>query len=115
VAELLLKNKADVNARNDFGDTPLHAAAMWGHQGVAELLLANGADVNARDKFDNMPLRVALTTRTYMGGADTTAVDRERKAVAELLIRHGGKSLGPSLYAQPDGMERHPEPPHQHQ
>src|ERR1022692_742771 len=54
VAELLLANKADVNARNtgptrlNIGMTPLHYAAGSGHKAVVELLVANGADVNAR-------------------------------------------------------------------
>jgi ankyrin repeat protein len=39
----------DVNARDDFGLTPLHAAAQEGHMEVAELLIAKGADVNAKD------------------------------------------------------------------
>ena len=49
VAELLLANKADVNAKDNDGETPLHMAAFKGHKDVAELLLANKADVNAKD------------------------------------------------------------------
>src|ERR1035438_7582111 len=54
VAELLLANGADVNAKNtgttglNTGLTPLHYAAGSGHKDVAELLLANKADVNAK-------------------------------------------------------------------
>ena len=35
---------ADVNARNDRGETPLHVATRNGHQPVADKLLALGAD-----------------------------------------------------------------------
>ena len=49
VAELLLANKAEVNARDTFGGTPLQIAAYHGYKDVAELLLANKADVNGKD------------------------------------------------------------------
>lgn len=56
---LLLKYKANVNARAHNGMTPLHAAAMAGHTDVAELLLVRGALVNARDELGNTALYVA--------------------------------------------------------
>ena len=42
VAELLLANKADVNAKANNDDTPLHVAAAQGHKDVAELLRQQG-------------------------------------------------------------------------
>ena len=39
--ELLLANKAEVNAKGNRDWTPLHAAATGGDGDVAELLLAN--------------------------------------------------------------------------
>eukprot|EP01051_Picozoa_sp_SAG22_P020175 SAG22_NODE_3975_length_1442_cov_2.008191_2_plen_61_part_01 len=47
VAELLLKNKATVDAPNKGGQTPLHVAAANGRAAVAELLLKNKATVDA--------------------------------------------------------------------
>ena len=49
----LLANSADINARRNDGETPLHLAVRSvrpGHKDVAALLLANHADVNAVDK-----------------------------------------------------------------
>ena len=37
----------DVNAKSGDGTTPLHTAAVYGHNEIAELLIANGANVNA--------------------------------------------------------------------
>jgi len=75
IAELLLAKGADVNAKDDSGDTPLHNAAEAGHKDMAGLFLANGADVNAGDKYSSTPLHVAA---------------REgHKDVAELLLAKG--------------------------
>ncbi len=49
VAKLLLARKADVNAKDNDGMTPLHMAVAWHHNDVAQLLLANKAEVNAKD------------------------------------------------------------------
>jgi hypothetical protein len=76
MAELLLTNRADVNAKANNGMTPLHAAAAMGHRDVVELLLANKADVNVKNNKDWTPLRYA----TENGHTD----------VVELLREHGG-------------------------
>src|SRR5450432_1933045 len=48
VAELLIANKADVNAFNQ-NFTPLHAAVLNHHQDVADLLIASNAQVSIFD------------------------------------------------------------------
>lgn len=73
---MLLASKAEVNAKNDHGATPLHLAAAYGHKSVAELLLANKAEVNASDGNGLTPLHWAST--------------RGHTDVAELLREHGG-------------------------
>jgi len=77
VAELLLANKADVNATDKHGFTPLHGAAFSGQKDMVELLLANKAEVNAKDNKGETPLRLAL--------------DKGHKKVADLLRQHGGQ------------------------
>jgi ankyrin repeat protein len=108
VVELLLANKADVNAKTRAGLTPLMFAV---HTNIARLLLDRGADVNARDnrsRWTALHLAAAFG-RTNMvelllaNGADVNVVDVNGRAplyyaechghadVAELLRQHGGK------------------------
>ncbi len=72
VAELLLANHADVNAKDGVGQTPLFDAASQGHKEVVELLLANHAEINAKDGIGQTPLHLAA----FYGHKD----------VAELLL-----------------------------
>ena len=45
---VLLEHGADVNALNQFQQTPLHCAARNGHAAVVAALLAKGADGSVR-------------------------------------------------------------------
>ena len=74
VAEMLLAYKADVNAKNIYGDTPLHIAAIGGRKEVIEVLLAHKADVNAENIYGQTPLHVA-----------------QGNGVARLLYQYGDK------------------------
>ena len=57
---LLWQEKADVNARDDDGMTPLHYAAKYSQSNaVIRKLVAAGADVNARDDDGMTPLHYA--------------------------------------------------------
>jgi ankyrin repeat protein len=109
MAELLLANKADVNAKDKFGMTPLHDATVRGHKEVAELLLAKRAQVNARDMDNWTPLHFAasnghkdvaellLSNGARINAKDvkgrtplSLAVGTHHEDVVELLRRHGG-------------------------
>ena len=59
VAELLLRNKADVNAGDCNGSTPLHVASCHGMTALVFLLVKSGADVNATSANDSTPLHSA--------------------------------------------------------
>jgi len=108
--ELLLENKADVNAKALDDWTPLHRAVLRWNKDVVELLLASKADVNAKDDLGLTPLHLAIHAGVkdmvevlLAKGADVNAKDivgetplrlalkKENKDVAELLRQHGGK------------------------
>jgi cytohesin len=77
VAEFLLANGADINAKDSNGEfTPLDLAlSCYHYMDVVELLVAKGADVNARSKQGLTPLQ-----ETAMRG---------QKDAAELLLTKG--------------------------
>jgi ankyrin repeat protein len=56
---LLLDRGADVNARQQLGFTPLHAAAGNGDEAMADLLLARGADATLKSDDGKTPADVA--------------------------------------------------------
>lgn len=61
IAEFLIANGADVNAKEAANDeTPLHMAALEGYKDIAKLLIAKGAIVDARDMFGITPLCNAI-------------------------------------------------------
>ena len=70
-----LDSGIDVNAKNQFGATPLHFAAKQGHKNLAALLITEGADTNAEAYDKSTPLH--------------SAVISGYKEVAEQLIANG--------------------------
>ena len=99
IAEILLKNKSDVNARNDQAnrrDTPLHLAVNAGHKAMVELLLANGTDNNAQNdsgwtplisaaKDNNMEIAKLLIDKK----ANVNVVDKEGNSALHSTVRNG--------------------------
>jgi hypothetical protein len=72
---LLLEKDADVNAKDSYGDTPLHKACYYEHKAIISLLLENGANVNA--KSDNGETLLHWAIRHGL------------KAVISLLLENG--------------------------
>lgn len=99
MAQLLIAKGADVNAKNNWGRTPLHRAAERGSKEIVELLIVNGANVVTRDKQGKTPLHLAESKEVAtLLIADVNARDNEgntplhrtsSKELASLLIAKG--------------------------
>jgi len=86
VAELLLIDKAEVDAKDKAGYTPLYVAAQEGHKDVVELLLAYKADVNAKANNGDTPLDMAV----YKGRRDVVDVLLANNADVNAKDNKGG-------------------------
>ncbi|EAX90290.1 hypothetical protein TVAG_272220 [Trichomonas vaginalis G3] len=103
-----ISHGADINARDEEEETPLHKAAYSNSKETAEVLISHGADINARDKYKRTPLHKAAFSNSketaevlISHGADINARDEDEKTplhnaafsiskeTAEVLISHG--------------------------
>jgi ankyrin repeat protein len=114
IAELLVINKADVNAKAKSGDTPLliachNSTSDTNVLGVISLLLTNKADPNVRDKQGNAPLHKAakqsmemiklllehgaqINATNYWGKTPLfTAVVHGNLKIVQFLLEHGAE------------------------
>ena len=100
VAELLITEGADVNAKNKAGITPLHGAVQTGNKEIAELLIDKGANVNVKEMDGGTPLDLILETNNgSLFFFDTPNTKASKKEIADLLRKHGGKT-GEELKAE---------------
>ena len=107
-ARWLIANGADVNAKDDDGETPFHG--IWSAE-IVKLLIANGADVNAKNDDGMTPLHrkaqfgsaAEIAKVLIDNGAEVNAKSKDgwtpldwaiwgkRSAVQSLLRQHGGR------------------------
>ena len=78
----LAKDGLDVNARTDWGGTPLHMASALGCAEVVRALLEAGAEVDARDPEGQTPLAVAVFSSS--NGVSPAVVSELLKAGAKV-------------------------------
>jgi ankyrin repeat protein len=98
--EKLLQNGANVNVKDNYGNTPLYLASFYGYTATVKILLANGADMEAKDSQG----RTALDWASYNGhteivtillanGADTKAKDSHGRTVLDWAIYNDNNEI----------------------
>jgi len=80
---------ADVDATDEFGNTPLHEAAEDGQVRRVKNLIAAGADVNAKGSFDQTPLLVAVE----QDNGDIVRILLDAGADVNAMSSHGNTPL----------------------
>jgi ankyrin repeat protein len=73
-----LEKDADVNAKDNYGDTPLLKACFFGHEDIVSLLLVKRANVNTKSNRGETPL--------------SWAVFNEQKETVSLLLKKDADS-----------------------
>jgi hypothetical protein len=106
VAELLLANKADVEAKASGGWTPLLNAVFGGNKDMVELLLANKADVNYQEEAGRSPLHIAaengyteIAVLLLANKADVNAKNRDGLTPLHIAVALGYKEMVELLLA----------------
>ena len=105
-ARRLLDKGANVDGRNDEGETPLHLAASSGTTDRVELFLEFGADVAARDLYGKTPLHKAASQGhrkvveiLLARGADATAGDEHGETPLHDVAMGWSRGLSASIFA----------------
>ena len=101
----LVENGADVNTRNDDGETPLILATENENLDVMRFLIRNGSDVNARKNDGKTPLIVASMIENaddvimllIESGADVNAKDNEGNTPITMTSSDGDLNLSKIL------------------
>lgn len=90
------ENSGLVNAKDEFGLTPLHYAARNGYLNIVKLLIENGADINAKDDFGSTILCAAawgghleIVKLLIENGADVRAKDEDEHTPLHLAAMKG--------------------------
>ena len=104
VAELLLMSKANMEATNNLGATPLWTAAASTNGAVAELLIKHKARLNTRSQNGFTPLHAAagrdclpIVTLLLNAGADSSIPDKSGFTPLHSAVEHGYAQVAEAL------------------
>jgi ankyrin repeat protein len=85
-AELLIGGGAEINQKDNRGQTALHGAAFRGWNKLVEFLVENGADLNATDNDGATPLDAALGRMRASARGGASEVHEDTAALLASLV-----------------------------
>ena len=91
-----LEAGADVNAKNEYGMTALHAATIIGAASIVDFLVKSGANLDAKDQYGQTPLSIAnhvITTSLNRGNNFDVRPRRYRPEISTYLMAQGATPL----------------------
>lgn len=116
IVKLLLKHGANVNAKDDYGQSLVMTAASNNHPDVLALLIAAGADVSTPNKYRVTPLAVAAeqghldaVNMLVAAGAKINARDTAGGTALSVAILRGYKDIVAALLAAGADVQRDKE------
>ncbi len=96
LAKFLIESGADVRAKDKWGVTALHLAALIGNAGLADILIRNKAAINAQDYCGLTPLHYCAMKEIHnyknRSSLVNTETYRKRLATAKVLLQKGAQS-----------------------
>lgn len=87
-AKILVENGADVDARDSFGMTALHLAAICGNTDLVKYLVEKNASIDVKDNEGSTPLYYAKYSQFICVSA------YENKEMIDFLVKKGAKLEG---------------------
>ena len=81
--------RADIEAKDKYGNTALMRASFWGHKEVVKILLENGADIEAKDESGITVLMQA----SLQGHEEVVKILLKKGADIEAKDKYGNTTL----------------------
>ena len=80
----LMQKGINLDCKNDYGQSPLHYAAIYGKEKIVELLLEKGANIDEKDFKEMTPLQIAVLSQELH-----FAIYHGHEQIIEALISKG--------------------------
>jgi ankyrin repeat protein len=95
--EELLTSGVSVNAQDEHGYSPLHAAVSYGHADLITMLLIKGATIDIRDEEGDTPLLVCekpeILELLVENGADISVRNAEGEGIVEKCVQDENETM----------------------